>query len=62
MERNHVVVYRCYSLREQEFLKGNGVEYMIKCRDIKTHAEMWLYERNTELNMLLDEFKTLVKN
>lgn len=62
MDRNHVVVYRCYSLREHEFLKDYGVEYLIKCRDIKTHAEMWLYERNTELNKLLDDFKVLVNN
>ena len=59
---NHVVVYRCYSLREHEFLKKNEFEYLIKCRDIKTHAEMWLYERNIQLNMLLDEFKALVNN
>lgn len=59
---NHVVVYRCYSLREHEYLKAHGVEYLIKCRDIKTLAEMWLYERNIELNKLLDEFKALVRN
>lgn len=59
---NHVVIYRCYSLREREFLKKNGIEYIIKCRDIKSLAEMWLYERNEKLNMLLDEFKALVKN
>lgn len=59
---NHVVVYRCYSLREHEYLKGHGIEYLIKCRDIKTMAEMWLYERNVELNRLLDEFKALVRN
>lgn len=59
---DHIVVYRCYSLREHEFLKKHGIEYIIKCRDIKTHVEMWLYERNTELNKLLDEFKALVNN
>lgn len=59
---NHVKVYRCYSLREHEFIKEHDIEYIIKCRDIKSLAEMWLYERNIELNKLLDEFKALVEN
>lgn len=59
--KNHITIYRCYSLREHEYLKINGIEYIIKCRDIKTLAEMWLYERNEELNRLLDGFKEVIK-
>ena len=56
------IIYRCYSNREHDFLTSHGVEYIIKCRDIKTHAPMWLYDRNEELNKLLDECKTLANS
>lgn len=61
-KRKHTIVYRCYSSKEHEFLTSKGIEYIIKCRDIKTSAVMWLYDRNEELNRLLDECKALVKN
>ena len=61
-KRKHTVIYRCYSEREHDYLVSHGVEYIIKCRDIKTHAPMWLYDRNEELNRLLDECKALANN
>ena len=58
----HTVVYRCYSFDEHLFLKKNGIGYIIKCRDIKTNKEMYLYDRNEILTRLLNEFKALNKN
>lgn len=61
-KRKHTTVYRCYSTKEHDFLASKGVEYIIKCRDIKTSAIMWLYDRNEELNELLNECKTLASS
>lgn len=58
----HTIVYRCYSEREFEFLRSKGFEYIIKCRDIRTSAVMWLYDRSDELTNVLDEFKKSVKD
>lgn len=60
--KSHTTVYRCYSEKEFEFLKTHGIEYIIKCRDIRTSAVMWLYERNNEFTQLLDKYKGFMKD
>lgn len=48
--------FYCYSTTLMHFLKANGLRYKFTTLHNRTGNRMWVFERNDELRVLLDEY------
>jgi hypothetical protein len=49
--------YYCYSYPQKEFLKKNGLRYIMAAINQSTNKRFWLFESCEELNRLLQEWR-----
>ena len=49
--------YYCYSFPQKEFLKANGLSYIIASVNQSTEKKFWVFEGTDELNKLLQVWR-----
>lgn len=52
-----IQTFRCYSANLKDFLKTNGMDWIVIALDIVApHKQYWLFEKNEMLKKLLDKW------
>lgn len=49
--------YYCYSYPQKEFLKKNGLRYIVVAENPSTHKRFWMFESCEKLDRLLQEWR-----
>lgn len=49
--------YYCYSYHQKEFLKNNGLRYVLASINQTTNKKYWVFEGTNELNELLQVWR-----
>ena len=49
--------YYCYSYPQKEFLKKNGLRYILVANNMSTNKRYWVFESCEELDRLLQEWR-----
>lgn len=57
MEKQKYKAYKCFSVKQKEFLMSKGLEYLTVALDPKTQFTFWLFLRSEELDKALTEWK-----
>ena len=47
-------IYRCYNASLRDFLMRNNLKYLLTARDIKTDAQMWVFEKTNYCMKLIE--------
>lgn len=50
--------YNCFSYKQKEFLKQNGLEPIHEMVHSKTNRTLWVFTRNESLDNLLSEWQS----